>query len=233
MRKLLFVLTGLIAFTVTNAQSLSDIVKNYSSAIKYDKLASIKSIKITGKMSAMGMELPMVLYMKNPNKIKVTYSINGQDMVSVFDGEKGYTMNPMTGSATPVELTGSQLKQVQQNNIFSNQLLDFFKNGQLTLEGSENVNDKPAFKLKANVGTTPTYLFIDKSSYMLVKSSGTANQMGVDMSVDTYMTDYAETNGVILPKKTSIMSNGMEAGVITFDKIEVNLPMEDSFFKMK
>ena len=73
MRKLLFVLTGLLAFTVINAQSLSDIVKNYTAAIKYDKLSAVKTIKITGKMSAMGMELPMVLYMKNPNKIKVTY----------------------------------------------------------------------------------------------------------------------------------------------------------------
>lgn len=233
MRKLFFVLTGLIAFTVINAQSLSEIVKNYSTAIKYDKLAGIKSIKITGKMTAMGMELPMVLYMKNPNKIKVTYSFNGQDMVSAFDGEKGFTMNPMTGSTSPVELTGEQLKQIQQNNIFTNQLLSYFKNGQLTLEGSENVNDKPAFKLKAMVGTTPMYMYIDKSSYMLVKTSGTVNQMGVDMNVDTFMTNYVEVDGVVLPKKTSAMSNGMEAAVISFDKIEVNLPMEDSFFKMK
>lgn len=233
MRKLFFVLTGLIAFTVANAQSLSEIVKNYSAAIKYDKLAGVTSIKITGKMSAMGMDLPMVLYMKNPNKIKVTYSINGQDMVSAFDGEKGYTMNPMTGSTSPVELSGEQLKQVQQNNIFSNQVLSYFKNGQLTLEGSENVNNKPAFKLKASAGTTPMYLYIDKSSYMLVKTSGTVEQMGTPMNVDTFMTDYVEVNGVVLPKKTSAMSNGMEAAVITFDKIEVNIPLEDSFFKMK
>jgi hypothetical protein len=233
MRKLFFILTGLLAFTVINAQSLGDIVKNYSAAIKYDKLASVKSIKITGKMSAMGMELPMVLYMKNPNKIKVTYSISGQDMVSAFDGEKGYTMNPMTGSTAPVELSGEQLKQVQQNNIFTNQLLDYFKKGQLTLEGSENVNDKPAFKLKANTGATPMYLYIDKTSYMLVKTTGTANQMGVDVNVETFMTNYAEVDGIILPKKTSVMSNGIEAGLITFDKIEVNIPLEDSFFKMK
>lgn len=233
MKKILLVFTGLIAFAFINAQSLNEIVKNYSTAIKYDKLAGVTSIKITGKMSAMGMEMPMVMYMKNPNKIKVTYSFNGQDMVSVFDGEKGYTVNPMTGSTTPVELTGEQLKQVRQNNVFNNQLLDYLKNGQLTLEGTENVNDKPAFKLKANVGTNPIYLFIDKSSYMLVKTSTTVDQMGTLMNVDSYMTDYVDINGVVIAKKTSAMANGMEAAVITFDKIEVNIPMEDSFFKMK
>ena len=233
MKKILFVLTGLIAFTLVDAQTVSEIVKNYSAAIKYDKLSGVSSIKITGKMSAMGMEMPMVLYMKKPNKIKVTYSFSGQDMVSVFDGEKGYTMNPLTGSATPVELTGEQLKQVRQNNVFTNQLLDYAKNGQLTLEGSENVKDKPAFKLKANVGTSPVYLFIDKSSYLLVKTTSTVEQMGTPMNVDTYMTDYSDINGVVIPKKTSAMSNGTEAAVITLDKIEVNIPMEDSFFKVK
>ncbi|MCX6254607.1 MAG: hypothetical protein NTV31_09050, partial [Bacteroidia bacterium] len=89
MKKLVFILTGLIAVAVINAQSLDEIVKNYSSAMKTDKLAGVTSIKITGKMSTMGMEMPMIMFMKNPNKIKVTYTFNGQDMVSVFDGEKG------------------------------------------------------------------------------------------------------------------------------------------------
>src|SRR5450759_5216159 len=104
MKKLLFLMTGLIAVTVINAQSLDEIVKKYSTAIKSDQLANVKTIKITGKMSGMGMEMPMVMYMKNPNKIKVVYSFNGQEMVSVFDGEKGYMINPMTGSSNPIEL---------------------------------------------------------------------------------------------------------------------------------
>ena len=232
MKKLLFVLAGLITISAINAQSLDEIVKNYSTATKSDKLAGVTSIKITGKMSAMGMEMPMVMFMKNPNKIKVTYSFNGQDMVSVFDGEKGYMINPMTGSSDPVELTGDQLTQVQNNNIYKNQINDFFKTGQLTLEGEENVNDKPAFKLKANVGTTPIYMFLDKGSYMLVKTTATVDQMGTSMNIDTYMTDYVDIDGVILPKKTTAMANGMEAAVITFDNIEVNIPMDDSVFKI-
>ena len=40
----------------------------------------------------------MTMWMKNPNKIKTVTSINGQEMIQVFDGVKGYTVNPMTGS---------------------------------------------------------------------------------------------------------------------------------------
>ncbi len=233
MKKFLFILTGLLAASVMNAQSLNEIVKNYSAAVKQDKLSKISSIKITGKMSAMGMEMPMVMMMKNPDKIRVTYSFNGQDMASVYDGEKGYMINPMMGSSEPVELSGDQLRQVQENNVFRNEIVNYHSKGQLALEGQEDVNGKPAFKLKVNSGGTPVYMFLDKDSYMLVKLTTTVDQGGNMMNVDTYLTDYVDIDGVVLPKKTTAMANGMEAAVITFDKIEVNLPMDDSVFKVK
>lgn len=233
MRKLLLVLTGLILTVTLNSQSLDEIIKKYSAAMKSDKLASVTTIKITGKMSAMGMSMPMVMYMKNPNKIKVSYTFSGQEMVSVFDGEKGYTMNPMTGGSAPVELTGEQLEQVKKSSAFKNELLTYYKEGKVTLEGEETVNNKPAFKLKANVGTTPAYMFIDKGTYMIVKTSTTMQQMGQTMAVDSYMTDYFETEGVIMPRKTTAMASGIDAGSITIEKVEVNLPMEDSVFKLK
>lgn len=233
MKKSFFLLAGLILIGTINAQSLNEIVKNYSAAIKSAQLANVKTIKITGKMSAMGMEMPMEMYMKNPNKIKVVYIFNGQQMVSVFDGEKGYMMNPMMGSGNPVELTGAQLKQVQNNNVFRNEVMNYFNKKQLTLEGEENVNGKAAYKLKVNVeGGSPIYMFIDKTSSLLVKTSTTVDQMGTSMNIDSYMTDYSDTNGVIMPKKTTAMANGMEAAVITFDKVEVNIPMDDSLFKI-
>ena len=233
MKKLAFVLIGLIAVTVVNAQSLEEIVKKHASAMKSDKLASISTIKVTGKMSTMGMEMSMVILSKNPNKVKSTISFNGQDIISVYDGEKGYMINPMTGSSNPVELTGEQLQQVQENNSFNNSVVGYFKKGQLTLEGEENVNDKPAYKLKTDLQGTPVFLFIDKDSYMLVKTSTTMDQMGSKMGIDSYMTDYVDNNGVIMPKKTTTMANGMEASVMTLDNIEVNVPIDDSVFTVK
>lgn len=234
MKKLIFILTALISVSVINAQTLDEIVKKYTAAMKTDQLANVQTIKISGKMSAMGMEMPMTMYMKNPNKIKVVYNFNGQEMVSVFDGEKGYMVNPMMGSSEPVELTGAQLKQVQENNAFENELLNYFKAGKLTLEGDDDVNGKPAFKLKATIdGGNPIYMSVDKSSYLLIKTSTKVDQMGQVMDVDSFMSDYTDIQGVVMPKKTTVSSGGMEMAVITFDNIEVNLPMEDSLFKVK
>jgi outer membrane lipoprotein-sorting protein len=233
MKKLLIVLTGLMAVAVINAQSLDEIVKKYNDANKQDVLAKVKSIKVTGKISAMGMELPLVMVMKNPDKIKMTYSFNGQEMVMAFDGEKGYAINPMAGSTDPVEITGDQLKQVQDNNAFKNQVAEYYKTGKLTLEGEDKVNDKPAFKLKASVGTTPVVLYIDKESYMLVKTTATVDNMGTTVTMDSFMSDFTDVQGVIMPKKITQMAGGMEAAVISFDTVEVNIPIEDSVFKIK
>jgi len=234
MKKIFLLFTALAAVYIINAQSLDQIIRQNSAAMHSDKLAGIKTIKITGKMSAMGMEMPMVMQMKNPDKIKVTYSVNGLEMVSVFDGVKGYTMNPMMGSAEPVELTGEQLNQIKNNNIFTNQLQEYNKKNQLTLEGLEDVNGKPASKLKVNIeGGNPIYMFVDKGTGLIVKLTTKVEQMGTTMDVETLMTDYTDTKGVVMPKKTIAKMNGMEAGVISYDLIEVDVPMDDSIFKLK
>jgi hypothetical protein len=233
MKRLILAVTGLLVFTLINAQSLEEIVKKYSAANKLDKISGFSTIKMTAKMSMMGMEMPMEMWLKNPNKIKTVMKMNGQEIVSMFDGEKGYSINPMMGSSEPVEMTPEQVKQTLQSNIFQNPMLNYLKNGQLSLDGEEKVNEKPAFKIKATLeGGNLAYMFIDKESYFVVKTSATVNQGGQMITVDSYPSNYTETNGVLLPMKTTMSMPGMEI-ITTFEKVEVNIPMEDNIFKGK
>lgn len=234
MKKTTIILLLLTASAFLEAQSLEEIIMKYSSAIKADRLSSVSTVRITGKTSAMGMEMPLTMIMKNPNKVKVVNVFNGREIVSVFDGEKGYSINPMTGSSKPVELKEDQLKQVQNNNIFSNELMRYYKNGKLTLAGEENVNGKTAYKLKAEIeGAKPVFLYLDKNSYLLLKTSTLVTQMGASVKIESYMYDYSETDGVIIPMKTLAKVNGMDAAMITFDKVETDILVDDSVFSIK
>jgi hypothetical protein len=225
MKKLVFILAGLFVFVIINAQSVEEIVKRYTVANKLDQITKLKTIKLTAKMSMMGMDMPMEMWMKNPNKIRTVTSFNGQDMIQVFDGVKGFVVNPMTGSTAPVEMTAEQVKESLKSNLFQNYMANYLKNGQLILEGVENVKDKPAFKLKAKLeGGVTSYLFIDKASYLLVKISSS--------NMDAFPSDYTETSGVFLPMKNTVSANGMEF-VMNFTKVEVDIPMEESLFKLK
>ena len=233
MKKLLLGVSLLFAFAAINGQSLEDIIAKYTVANKLDKIGNIQTIRISAKTSVMGMDMPMEMWMKNPNKLKTVTSFNGQDIIQVFDGEKGYMVNPMAGSLEPVEMTAEQIKQADRNNMFNNYMARYLKEGKLTLEGEENVNDKPAFKIKTDLdGTGTATMFIDKSSYLVVKTIATVNQGGMDVTVESFPTDYTETSGILVPMKTTTSAGGMEI-VTTFTKVEVDVPMEDSVFKIK
>jgi outer membrane lipoprotein-sorting protein len=233
MKKLFLAVSFLLAVAALNSQSLEDIIGKYTVANKLDKISNFKTIRISAKTSVMGMDMPMEIWMKNPNKFKSVTSFNGQDIIQVFDGEKGYMVNPMAGSTDPVEMTTDQLKDVAKSNIFNNYVAQYLKDGKLTLEGEDNVNGKPVFKVKASLdGGNSAVMFIDKSTYLILKTVADVNQGGMAMSMESFPSDYTETNGILLPMKTSISASGMEI-VTTFTKVEVDVPIEDSVFKIK
>jgi hypothetical protein len=233
MKKLFLTFTFLLGITFLSAQTLDEIVKNFTVANKLDKIASLKTIKLTGKMSMMGMDMPIVIYMKNPNKIKSVASINGQEMIQVFDGEKGYMINPMSGSSTPVEMGADEAKQLLRSNVFNNYLDNYLKNNQLALEGVENVNGKPAYKIKASIeGGNVIRIFIDKASNLMVKSVADVNQGGMAMTLESVPSDYTETDGVLLPMTTTTSASGM-VFIYKYTEVKVNEPMDDSIFNLK
>jgi outer membrane lipoprotein-sorting protein len=233
MKKLLLITTCLLVAAVVNGQTLEEIVKNYSSANKLDQITSFKTIKITGKMSMMGMELPMEMWMKNPNKIKSVTSMNGQEIVQIFDGTKGYMINPMAGSSTPQEMDQESIGSLLRSNLFQNYLANYLKEGKLTLEPEEAVNGVTCFKLKTTAeGGAEIYMFIDKSTYRLLKNTANVMSQGMAVTVESFPSDYKDFNGVILPTKTTTSASGMEF-VLEFTNVEVNLPMEDSIFTVK
>lgn len=233
MKKLFTVFASLLAVAVLNAQSLEEIVKRYTEANRYDKISNLSTIKVTAKMSMMGMDVPMEMWMKKPNKVKTVTNFNGTEMISSFDGTKGYMINPMAGSTTPVEMSAEEAKQIQNNNMFVNTLANYLKDGKLTLMGEENVNSKPAFKVKADIdGVNSSVMFIDKDTYLLTKTTATISQGGQSMTVDSYPSDYREVSGILLPMKTTSSAQGMDI-VMVFDKVEVDVPMEDSIFTLK
>ena len=228
MKKLIFVFAGLIAFSVINAQSLEEIIKKYSEAIKLDQLSNLKTIKITSKSLVMGNEIQLELWMKKPDKLKTVSEKDGNGTLTIYDGEKGYMVNYSGTSRIVNELTPEMIEEMNRQNMFENCWIKFYDNGQLSLEGEELVNERPAFKVKAALNEGITYLFIDKGSFLLVRQS-TTSDMG---ETELFPSDYRETNRVFLPMKTNSSLMGIDV-TTTVTKVEVDIPMEDSIFRLK
>jgi len=111
--------------------------------------------------------------------------------------------------------------------------MEAYKAGRGKLEGEEAVEGKPAYKLSvtSESGTTTTS-YIDKESYLVVKTAQTVSQMGQEMLVESYVREYKEINGVKFGTKIAQFVEGSEMGGMTFEKIEFDTPIEDSVFKL-
>ncbi len=234
MKKFFILLPTILVASVCSAQTLDEIMNKYYAANGSEILEKATTLYIEAKASQMGMEIPMTINIKKPNKVKMTMSVQGMDIVTAFDGEKGYMINPMTGSAEPTELPADQLSGVQQYNMFRDNVMESFKAGRVKLDGVEDVNGKPAYKLSVtDEAGKVTGAFIDKESFLAVKTTSTVEQMGQVMEVESYVKEYMDVNGAKFPKVITQMVNGMDMGGITFEKVEIDKVIDDSIFKLK
>ena len=233
MKKLIMLLPALLVASVCSAQTLDEIINKYYAANGTEILEKASTLYVEGNMSQMGNDIPFFVNVKKPDKVKVVISFSGMDIIQAFDGEKGYMVNPLSGSTDPVEMTAKELIGVQDYNMFRDNVLDNFKAGRVKLEGVEDVNGKPAYKLTVtDEAGTVTGAFIDKESFLTVKTTAKVNQMGQEMEVESYITEYMDISGVKFAKVIKQMVNGMELGSMTFTLVELDKPLEDSVFKI-
>jgi outer membrane lipoprotein-sorting protein len=233
MKKFFLITSCILLVVVIDAQSLEEIVSRYTIANKLDNISSIQTLKITAKISMKGTEMPMEMWMKNPDKFRTVTSMKGSEMIQVFDGEKGYMINSALGSNEPKEMTPEQIKEYQRGNYLINTVKNFLDDGQLTLIGEDNVLGKPVYKIKAVLEKGfDLNMFIDKDSYLIIRNTIVTYKGGIPTSVNDYPSDYTEFDGVLLPMKT-IRSFGRMESVMTITNVEVNVPIDDSVFRIK
>jgi len=234
MKKSIILISALFVASVCSAQTLDEIVNKYYAANGTENLEKATTLCMEGRVSQMGTEMPMSIMVKKPGMVKMVITYSGMEIITVFDGEKGFMVNPLAGMTEPMEIPAEQLAGIQEYNMFRDNLLEAFKAGRLKLVGDEAVDGKPAFKLTITdeAGKAST-VFVDKGSFLTVKTVATVEQMGQIMEVESYVKEYMEVGGVKFGKVVTQMVNGMELGGMTVDKIELDKVLEDSVFKIK
>jgi len=233
MKNLMTLLAAITMASVCSAQSLDEIANKYYAASGIENLEKAQTITVKGTVSQMGMEIPITILTKKPSMVKVMQEFNGMEIIMTFDGEKGFMVNPLTGSTDPVEIPAEQLSGIQEYNMLRDSFMAAFKDGRVKLEGEEAVEGKPAYKFTVTdeSGSTTTN-FIDKESFLMVKSARTVSQMGQEMLVESYVREYKKINGVNFGTKVAQFVNGSELGGMTIETIEFDTPIDDSVFKL-
>lgn len=217
------------------SQTVDEIVaKNLQSKGGIEKLKALKSLKMIGKVSVQGMEMPMVMYFKRPNLMKQEVDFQGQKIITLFDGEKLWQINPLMGSGEPIELTGNQAESTKEQADFDGPFVNHKEKGiKIELLGTEDVEGTPTYKLKVTKkdGKEMIY-YLEANSCLEIKVESTADMQGTPVTVSTLFSDYKEVEGLKFP--FSIIVSGTQAGEtqVIWEAIEINPELEDSLFKV-
>jgi outer membrane lipoprotein-sorting protein len=206
-----------------------------------DKLRALQSMRITGKVAVQGMELPMIVSAKRPNLMRQEMQIQDKKVVTAFDGEKAWMINPMMGAEAPQEVPGPQADMTRDQADFDGPFIDYKTKGH-TIElvkgeapdGTEKLADGTrVYHLKVTrKGGRVQDIYLDAESAIEVRTATEMAQGAQTFKIETELADYRPEQGIMVPHTVRNIMNGQAMLTMSVDKIEFNVPMEEAFFRM-
>jgi len=218
------------------AQTLDEILaKNYQAHGGLDKLKAITAMKISGKIVIpdQGLEMPMVMWRKYPDKMRVESLFQDKKIVQAYDGQKAWWIMPFL-SEEPQEMAPEQAKLFAEQADFENPLVVLKEKGYpLELLGKEDMEGAPVFKLKlTKTDGREIYFYLDAESGLEVKSTLTLKIGETETLNEILYGDYKPVDGMMMPFYMENKMNGKTQMQMTMETLELNPAMDDAMFAM-
>lgn len=210
--------------------------KHYEALGGIEAIKSVKSRHLTGRMTiGPGMETLMTVRFKRPMKVRLDFTVQGMVGSQGYDGKTAWSMMTFLGQTSPVELTGQQADNLIRQAEFDGPLIDWKeKQSQLDLLGLAQFEGREAYKIRiAERSGDIVYHYLDSDSFLTIGQESTMVYEEREVGVTSIIGDYREVNGLRLPHTFENRQQGTEqVQKITFDKIELNVEIEDEIFSM-
>jgi outer membrane lipoprotein-sorting protein len=238
MRRLMLLTSVFLVFSAAlSAQTVDELIaKSVAARGGLDKMKATNSARLTGSFEAGPMQAGFVEVTKRPNKLRRDITIQGLNLVQAYDGQNGWQIVPFTGKKDAEPISGDELKDLQEEADTDGPLVDYKQKGnKVELVGKEKVEGTAAYNLKVTLKNGDVRnVYLDADSYLPIKSTGKTTRRGTEIMVESSMGDYKEVSGVLVPFSIQVHLQGAEIDTekITFSKVEFNVPVDDSVFKM-
>jgi len=237
-RKLCFgIVVAAVLVPVVWAQTADEIIaKNIQARGGSDKLKSVQSIKSTATIAmGPGMEAPGMLIQKRGNLARLEFTIQGLTAVQAYDGKNAWQIMPFMGKKDPELMSADEAKEVEEMADLEGPLVDYKSKGhQVELLGKEKVEGTDAYKLKVSLKNGDVQIvYLDADSFLQIKEETKRTVRGSEQVVESAIGDYKEVDGIVFPFAIeSGVKGSPEKEKLTITKIELNVPADDSIFKM-
>jgi hypothetical protein len=190
-------------------------------------------------------QLPFVMELKRPRKMRFELQFNGQTAVQVFDGSNGWKLRPFLNRRVVEPFTPDEMKIASMQADLDGPLVDYAAKGtRVELAGTEKVEDRDTYKLKMTMKSGQVlHVWIDAQTFLEAKIEGQPRQLdGVDHPVEVYYREYRLVSGLQIPfvMETKVLSVTRTAtGLkdppvppekIVVDKVVVNPKLDEALF---
>lgn len=234
MKKLFFFLSILMLTASVNlfAQDLDEILNNHFEVIGQEQMLGFKTMIINGKMVQMGMEFPMTIYQKRPNKARMEAEIQGMKIIQAYNGETGWSVIPMTGSMEPQDMGEDETKSMKQMGDMDGDLYNWKEKGfDLTLIGEEEMEGTAVFKIKMVKPDGDEFIYyMDAENFVVLRVDTKIMVQGAEMETSSTFSNFKSANGIIVAHSVEQKMNGQLMMQMVLDSMEVNQEISDDIF---
>ncbi len=228
---------ALVFVQFVNGQSVDDIIDQYITARGgKDKLTSIKTIYFEGTRQMMNNEVQVKVTKVDGKLSRMDFDFGSSIGYIIVTPDKGWSYFPMR-SDKPDEIPAERLKTLQDQLDIAGPLVDYAAKGyKASLQGKDTINNKEAWKIQlTNDAGKNITSYIDTKTNLLIQTrqmvEGGGRRNSGPTEVITDYSDYKDVDGVMFPQTIAAEGTGMGAGSMTFDKIEINQPVDEKLYK--
>ncbi len=210
------------------------IAKNIEAIGGLEKIKSVNTLQMFGKSHVQSLEFPFTMTQMRPNRLRVETTIQGQTVIQALDGEKGWYINPMSGSTEPQEMPEEAIKQMKLEADIDGFLVDYQDKGyKVEFKGEEDVEGTPAYQLTVtDTADLHVDIYLDVEYFLDIKWTIKGESEGNTYEVDLYFSDYKEVNGMVEPHAMETKMGGQLVSQITIDSMSFNPEIDSTMFNM-
>jgi hypothetical protein len=147
-------------------------------------------------------QLPFVMQLQRPRKMRFELQFAGDTAVQVYDGNVGWKLRPFLGRRVVEPYTSDETRMSSMQADLDGPLVDYAAKGtKIELAGMEKVEDRDTYKLKLSMSTGQVlHIWIDAQTFLEAKIEGQPRRLdGVDHPVEVYFRDFRQVNGLQIP----------------------------------
>ena len=220
-----------------HAQTVDEIVARYVAARGgLERIRSVQSLRMTGTLSpAPGEKGPFRLELKRPGRMRVEMILQGSTLTQATDGAAAWVLAPMLAGGGAVLLPPDEAQSLRDQADLEGPLVDWKAKGhQVVLVSREKRPGGEAYRLKVRLkGGDVRYIAIDAATYRQVAEEGERVSPRGLVTIETRLSDHRVVEGLLEPFVVEIGMKGGEGDEeqkIVFDKVELNVALDDGRF---